>query len=63
MCFKAAPGTKYRRCNHQVEGTEKVYDCALKPNGPDCANPPYNHSITDNVINDFCDDCMAAGRS
>jgi len=63
MCFKAAPGTKHRKCNHKVEGPEKVYDCHQKPNGPDCANPRFNHSVTDKVVNDFCPDCKAAGRS
>jgi hypothetical protein len=63
MCFKAAPATKYRKCSHKVEGMEKVYECGEKPNGPNCANPPYNHSITDKTVNDFCPDCKAAGRS
>ncbi|KAF2464201.1 uncharacterized protein BDR25DRAFT_361716 [Lindgomyces ingoldianus] len=60
---KAAPGTKYRKRNHLVDGPEKVYDCQEKPNGPNCADPQYNHSITDKVVNDFCPNCKAEGRS
>jgi Zn finger protein HypA/HybF involved in hydrogenase expression len=63
MCFKAAPGTTYRKCDHTVEGVEKIYDCKDKPNDPNCANPPYNHSITAKMVNEFCPDCKDSGRS
>jgi hypothetical protein len=32
MCFKAAPGTKYQKCGHRVEGVEKEYKCKDYPN-------------------------------
>lgn len=62
MCTKAAPATVYRKCNHKTDGVEKIYYCSEYPNGRNCANPTYNHSITDNKVNKWCDDCVAAGR-
>ena len=72
MCSKAAPGTKYQKCGHRVEGVVKVYHCQNYPNGPDCANPKINHSVTDNKINHsitdnkivgYYPDCVATGKS
>ncbi|RYC80568.1 hypothetical protein BFJ63_vAg16542 [Fusarium oxysporum f. sp. narcissi] len=62
MCIKAAPATVYRKCGHRSEGVEKIYPCASAPNGPTCKNPPFNHSISDNRVNKWCDDCVAAGK-
>lgn len=62
MCFKAAPATVYRKCGHKSDGIAKVYTCADAPNGPNCKDPPYNHSVTDNKVSMWCDDCVAAGK-
>lgn len=63
MCFKAAPGTKYQKCGHRVEGVEKVYKCKDYPNGKDCGSPKLNNSITDNKYPAYCPDCVAAGNT
>lgn len=63
MCFKAAPATVYRKCKHRIDGVEKTYTCDLAPDGPNCEDPPYNHSITDHQKTGWCDDCVAAGKA
>jgi len=61
MCTKAAPATIYRKYGHKTDGVEKIYKYTDYPNGANCTNPIYNHSITDNKVNKWCDDCVAAG--
>ena len=62
MCFKAAISTKYRKCNHTVDGVEKTYHGELKPNGPNCANPKTNTSVSAKVVSGFGPDCVTAGK-
>ena len=63
MCFRVALGTKYYKYNYRVEGIEKVFDCTLKLNSPNYANPLYNYSITNNVVASFYNNYKVVGHT